>query len=164
MRRAITAVVLAALWLLMSGLYDPLILSFGAASVGIVLWIMARMDKADGDHLDWHLKPAAFIGYILWLMGEIAKANWAVTRVVLYRGKALNQHIFTVPATQHTDIGQVMFANSITLTPGTISIETEPGQFLVHALEYSEGDLAAIADMDARVTACEKPPLTRGGG
>lgn len=150
-----TATVLTALWLLMSGLYKPLILGFGAASVLLVVYVVRRMDAVDGDQFAVRLKPLAFLGYLVWLMVEIAKANWAVTRIVLSPKMPMRQHLFDVPYTQKTDLGQVIFANSITLTPGTISVETEDGHFLVHALDYGDGDMDAIADMDARVSATE---------
>ena len=143
----------------MSGLFKPLILTFGAGSVLFVVFVMARMDRVDGDSLHWKLRPLAFLGYIAWLMGEIAKANWAVTKVILAPRLSLRQHLFVVPVTAETDVAQVSFANSITLTPGTITVETETDNFLVHALNYSEDDPAAMADMDRRVTACE----TKGG-
>lgn len=161
MKRVVMALGMMALWLLMSGIYKPMLIGFGVASVALVIWVLARMDKADGDQLHWHLKPLAFIGYVIWLLGEIAKANWAVTRIILSPGLRQRQHLFVVPVTQKTDIAQVIFANSITLTPGTITIETEPGRFtetgrfLAHALNYSEDDPAALADMDRRVSACE---------
>ncbi len=155
MKGVVTAILLAVLWLLMSGIYKPLILSFGAASVAIVVWVLARMDKVDGDSLEWRLKPTALLGYFLWLMKEIAKANWAVTKVILSPRMHLRQHLFAVPVSQRTDIAQVAFANSITLTPGTITIETEPGRFLVHALSYCDATPGELAEMDARMTAVE---------
>lgn len=117
------------------------------------------MDILDGDQLSIILSPIRFVKYIIWLFAEIARANWAVTKLILARQVQTNQHLFTVRASQQSDLAQVIFANSITLTPGTITVETEPGQFLVHAIDYSEGDLAALADMDARVSAIET-----GGG
>ena len=152
-----TAAVLAAMWLLMSGLFKPLILGFGAASVVLVMFVVRRMDSIDGDRIQLCLKPVASVGYFLWLLKEIAKANWAVTKIILKPSMAIRQHLFIVPLTQHSDLGQTIFANSITLTPGTITVETEPGHFLVHAVAYSEGDHDALADMDRRVTATETP-------
>jgi multicomponent Na+:H+ antiporter subunit E len=67
----------------------------------------------------------------------------------------MRQHLFMVPRSQKTDTGQVIFGNSITLTPGTITIETEGEEFIVHALNYSPDDDAALADMDRRVTQAE---------
>lgn len=155
MRLVGTALLLSALWLLMSGLYKPLILGFGAGSVLLVLIVTRRMDQVDNDRVDISLRPVAFVRYLLWLLVEIAKANWAVTKIVLSPAMPIRQHLFVVPHTQRTDLGQVLFANSITLTPGTISVETEEGQFLVHAVGFCDGDMAALADMDARVTATE---------
>jgi multicomponent Na+:H+ antiporter subunit E len=114
------------------------------------------MDAVDGDRIDLRLKPLGFLQYLAWLMVEIAKANWAVTKVILSRELATRQHLFAVPYSQKTDLGQVIFANSITLTPGTISVETESEHFLVHAVNYHDDDIAALADMDARVTATEQ--------
>jgi len=151
-----TAVFLFALWLLMSGLYEPLIIGFGAASGALVMFVIRRMDAVDDVQVELRLRPIQFTRYLMWLMIEIAKANWAVTKIVLSPRMPIRQHLFAVPVTQATDLGQVIFANSITLTPGTITVETEEGQFLVHAVGYSDSDMAALADMDARVTATEQ--------
>lgn len=154
-RTIFTAIVLTALWLLMSGLYKPMILGFGAASVILVVYVVRRMDAVDGDQFAIRLKPIAFLGYMFWLLVEIAKSNWAVTKIVLSPQMPIRQHMFDVPCSQETDLGQVIFASSITLTPGTISVETEEGHFQVHALDYSDDDMDALADMDARVTAVD---------
>ncbi len=156
MRNIAIVIALFALWLLLSGIYTPMIIGLGFASSLLVLVIIIRMDKRDGDSIEIRLSPFRFAKYMVWLMIEIARANWAVTKTILSRNMNVRQHLFTVPYTQKTDLAQVMFANSITLTPGTITVETEDGQFLVHAISYSDDDPAAIADMDARITACEK--------
>ncbi len=155
MRSIGVAIALFALWLLMSGLYyKTLVTGLGAASAIFAVYMVRRMDAVDGDQLEINLNPFKFFTYNIWLFGEIAKANWAVTKLIV-SGKPLNQHLFYTPYTQRTDLAQVIFANSITLTPGTISVETEPGRFLVHAVDFSESDHEALADMDARVTATE---------
>ena len=155
MRTALTVLVLFALWLLMSGIYKPLIVGLGVASVLLVVFVVRRMDEVDEDRLELRLKPMKFIGYFGWLLVEIAKSNLAVTRLILAPDMPLRQHLFRAPYTQKSDLGQVIFANSITLTPGTISVEVEDGEFLVHALDYSDDDMDALAEMDARVTATE---------
>jgi len=66
-----------------------------------------------------------------------------------------NQTMFEVPVTQKSEIAQVVFANSITLTPGTVTVESEDDNFIVHALDFGDGDMEALADMDARVSAIE---------
>lgn len=156
MRTIFTAVFLFALWLLMSGIYKPMIIGFGAVSVVLIMVVTRRMDAADGDRVQLGLKPLAFLGYLIWLLVEIAKANWAVTRIVLSPKMPIRQHLFKVPFSQKTDLAQVLFANSITLTPGTISVETGPDDFLVHALAYCAEDNLALAEMDRQVSLTER--------
>lgn len=139
----------------MSGLFKPIILAFGAVSVLLVVYVLHRMDSVDEDRVALPLGPIATIGYFFWLLVEIAKANWAVTKIVLSPKMSITQHLFAVPYTQKSDVGQVIFANSITLTPGTLTVETDLGYFLVHALDYAPGAMDALADMDAHVTAVE---------
>lgn len=159
MRTIGIAIVFFALWLLMSGIFEPFIIGLGAASVLLTLFITSRMDAQDGDRVKLLLAPVKYARYLAWLMLEIARANWAVTKIILARDMPIRQHLFKTPYTQKTDVGQVIFANSITLTPGTITVETEEGHFLVHAVSWSEDDPDALADMDTRITACE----TAGG-
>ena len=156
MRTAGTAILFIGLWLLLSGIYKPLVIGFGVASVIVVIFVLLRMDAADDDRIRLGLKPIAATKYCFWLLVEIAKANWTVTKIILSPEMPLRQHFFAIPYTQRTDLAQVIFANSITLTPGTITIETEPETFLVHAVAYSDEDMDALADMDRRVSGIEK--------
>ena len=155
-RTLIGALGLAALWLLMSGLWDKtLILIFGVLSIIFIMVIMRRLDQADGERLEYALSPFRTTTYLLWLLKEIAVSNIAVAKIILSEKQPENQKLFMVPVSCKTELGQVMFANSITLTPGTITVETENDQFIVHALDYSDGDLDALADMDRRVSETE---------
>ena len=155
MRSLGSAIVLMGLWLLMSGVYTPMIVGFGVVSVLLVVVIIRRMDSVDGDQLDAPINPLKTVKYVAWLLMEIAKCNWIVTKVILSPRMPTRQHMFAVPYTQRSDLAQVIFSNSITLTPGTISVETEQGHFLVHALSYEPSDDLDLADMDRRVSAIE---------
>jgi len=147
---------LAVLWLLTSGLWDkPLILIFGVISIALTMWVAKRMDAADGDHLTIMLRPLETFKYVCWLMVEIAKSNISVSKLIMSGKEPSKQKLFMVPVTCKSEVGQVMFANSITLTPGTITVETENDQFIVHALDFSDDDMDALAEMDARVSATE---------
>ena len=151
----IAALGLAALWLLMSGLFKPLILIFGALSVLLTLYIVRRMDKIDEHKLGYDIGIFSTAKYLVWLMVEIAKSNWAVTKVILSGKVPAQQKMFEVPVSQKSELAQVIFANSITLTPGTVTVESEDDNFIVHALDFGDGDMDALADMDAHVTAIE---------
>ena len=149
------SVILCSLWLLWSGIYKSLLIIFGVGSVLLVLLITIRMNRVDDDRIQIELNPLKFIGYICWLLVEIAKSNIAVTKTILSSSMPIKQNLFDVPYTQRTDLGQVIFANSITLTPGTVTVETEDGHFLVHALSYSHDDLEVLEGMDRRVRTAE---------
>jgi len=137
----IAALGLAALWLLMSGLYKTLIFVLGSISVVLTVFIIKRMDKVDEHKLGYDIGVFSTLKYLVWLMVEIAKSNWAVTQVILSRKKPENQKMFEVPVTQKSEIAQVVFANSITLTPGTVTVESEDDNFIVHALDFGDGDI-----------------------
>lgn len=148
--------ILAALWLLMSGLWDkPLILIFGVISIFVTLYAVHRMMTADGEQLLFPVNPIKLVTYTLWLLVEIAKSNWTVTKVILSGKMPERQKFMLTAVTQKADINKVIYANSITLTPGTITVETENDRFLVHALQSGDDDIEALEDMDRRVTAIE---------
>ena len=64
--------------------------------------------------------------------------------------------MFSVPLSPKCDAAQVIFANSITLTPGTITVETEKNSLLVHSLNFSDNTEDEIVDMGSRVCNCER--------
>ena len=74
------------------------------------------------------------LSYFVWLFIEIIKANIAVIRAVLSPNLEISPTLTKIPTPQDSDIGKVIFANSITLTPGTVSVSMEDDYILVHAL------------------------------
>ncbi len=162
LRTVIGALGLAALWLLMSGLWSkPIVLTFGVLSIALSVWVARRMDAVDGEQLAFVLNPLKMTGYLGWLLWEIAKSNIAVAKLILSGDQCKRQKLFMAPVSCESEIAQVVFANSITLTPGTITVETENDQFIVHALDFSDDDMDALAEMDARVRATEMMGQTR---
>lgn len=145
---------LAAFWLVSSGHFSVLMMSFGAVSIALVLFIAHRMDVIDHESQPIHLTfrlPA----YYLWLNKEIILSNITVVKHIWLGNTSISPAMKTITASQKTDIGKVIYANSITLTPGTVTVAMDNDQFLVHALvEDSLKDLES-GDMDRRVTQLE---------
>ncbi len=143
--------VLFGLWLLLSGHYTPLLIGLGLASCALVVGITHRMDVIDHEghpvHLTWR-----GTAYLPWLVVEIAKANADVARRILTPGKSISPTMLRVRSTQATDLGRAIFANSITLTPGTVSVDVGNGEILVHALSRDGADELAGGEMDRRVS------------
>lgn len=138
----------------MSGIYIPLILILGVISCGIVVAIAMRMDVIDHEAVPVHLTFKALL-YWPWLLVEIVKANLDVTKRVLGL-TPISPTMVRIKATQKTELGIVIFANSITLTPGTISIDVhEDGDILIHALSRDGVEGLEGGEMDRRVTEME---------
>tara|TARA_B100000676_G_scaffold273075_1_gene291486 strand:- start:44 stop:466 length:423 start_codon:yes stop_codon:yes gene_type:complete len=138
----------------MSGVFLSLILVLGIVSCAIVVFIAMRMDVVDHEAVPLHITFRALL-YWPWLMTEIVKANFDVTKMVLGL-TPISPTMVQIKATQKTDLGLVTFANSITLTPGTISIDLDQdGHILVHAISREGAEAVADGEMDRRVTEME---------
>lgn len=155
MRHVSLILALAAFWLLLSGHFTPFLLAAGAGCVLAITWFVdRRMRVVDLEGHPSHLSLNA-LTYWPWLLWEIAKAGWDVTKIILHPRLPISPEMIRVPASQKTDVGLVIYANSITLTPGTISVETDDGSILVHALTRAGAEGLESGDMDRRCTAFE---------
>lgn len=159
MRKAIIpGFVLLGLWLLMSGHFDPLLLTLGVVSSAGVALLGVRFGffERQGAPIVFSLRLLAF--YLPWLALEIIKSTLDVTRCVWRLQMGISPVVFTVPASQRTSLGLAVHANSITLTPGTLSIDTEVDTIEVHALTREMAAGLLDGSMDRRVRALEVPP------
>ncbi len=145
---------LAAFWLANSGHNTALMLSLGAISITIVVYIAHRMDVVDHEAQPLHL-TLKIPGYYAWLIKEIIVANLLVVKHIWLGNKSISPGFTTVTASQKTDIGKVIYANSITLTPGTVTVNLQGDQFMVHALLRESIKNLESGEMDRRVTQLE---------
>lgn len=155
MRKITTLFALAISWLAWSGHYNGLILSFGALSCLFVFYLLNRIGLADLDPRSARTF-SKMVFYIPWLLVEVIKSNIAVARIVWRPTLDINPAVEDIPATQATSLGLVAFANSVTLTPGTLSMNAEAGSLKVHALDASSFEGDGFAEMDRRVTELEQ--------
>ncbi|MGW0733924.1 Na+/H+ antiporter subunit E [Streptomyces sp. NPDC002851] len=150
-----TALFAAVFWLVLSGHYEPLPLALGAVSVAVVCWITRRAG------LDRHVVTLPFVlrlpGYLLWLSAQVLVAAWAVIRKVWAPRQYLRPVVESTPAPQLSELAQVIYANSITLTPGTLSLDVGEDRIEVHSLELADikelregGMLARVRRTEAR--------------
>lgn len=146
---------LVVLWLALSGYFAMLLLFLGAASCALVLFLALRMDRIDEEAIPLAMRAWRWVFYSLWLGVEIVKSNLAVARVLVDPCLPIRPAVFRVNATQRTLLGHVVYANSITLTPGTVSIDLHGDAIDVHSL--LEPDFETLAEMDRRVSAMERP-------
>ena len=145
------AVVLVAVWVLLSGIIEPLLLSLGVASGLAVAWLKARADRDDGEPVYFALRVGRLPGYLLWLSWEIVKSNVDVSRRILSPSLPIAPAVRWLPASQRSELTRVMYADSITLTPGTLSIDLTDDSVEVHALNEDSLDALERGEMDSRV-------------
>ncbi len=147
-------VALMGVWLLLSGLFDAFFLSLAAICCGLVVYIAQRMDVIDHEGQPVHISRR-FITYLPWLAWQIIRANVYVARRIASPKMPIDPVLKWIPASQPTDLGKVIYANSITLTPGTIATGVEGDRIQVHALTPELMDELEEGSMDARVRAVE---------
>jgi multicomponent Na+:H+ antiporter subunit E len=162
MYRILTFCLLFALWLVLSGLFDPFHLTLGVISCGLV-------SRFSSDYLfeDQSVTSAQrarqffrFPGYSLWLLYEIFLANLYVFKLALRPSGLgdLKPQVVRFRTHLKTDFAKYIFASSITLTPGTVTIRIDGDEFYVHAIsDYTA--LGLEGQMEKRIAAVWEPDL-----
>lgn len=145
---------LFAFWLALSGHYTPMLVAVGAASAVVCVLVAARARVADAEghpiELFW-----GGLTYFPWLFSEIAKSAWSVTKVILHPSLPISPTMTVVQASQKTTAGVASYANSITLTPGTITVGVDGNALTVHALVRDGAIDLESGGMDRRVSQFE---------
>ena len=147
------ALALAAFWLVNSGMFKSLLLTLGVVSVVFVIAILQRMKREDGESFPLIVPSLRLPGYLLWMIGQIIRSNLDVARCVWRGPAAISPTLVTVKASQSTDLGRVLYANSITMTPGTVTLQVQDDQLEVHALTRETAADLEQGEMDRRVSA-----------
>lgn len=143
---------LAAFWFLLSGQTAPLFIALGVLSVMLTLILAARLKIIGRDASPYH-RIVQLLVYFGWLVVEIVKANIAVIVRIVGPRHAIDPVLVTVKTTAKTDLGKALFANSITLTPGTVTADVDGDTLKVHALVRENSSPASFAGMDRKAAA-----------
>jgi multicomponent Na+:H+ antiporter subunit E len=146
--------VLFLFWLLLSGHFTPFLVAMGVVCTIAILALAGRMGVIDEEGHPIHLIVAA-LTYWPWLAVEIVKSGWSVAKLVLDPAMPVSPTLVKVRASQKTRVGVNIYANSITLTPGTISVDVQGNDILVHAITADGAADVAAGRMDRRVSRME---------
>jgi multicomponent Na+:H+ antiporter subunit E len=121
----------------------------------LVVLINVRMESINGEYHPPILLSAKLPGYLVWLLKEIVKSNLQVVRCIWQKKPAISPTVFTVKVSQQTDLCKMLYANSITMTPGTVTLEVRGDEFEVHALTRNAAEGLQSGEMDRRVRSLE---------
>ena len=145
---------LFAFWLALSGHYTPMLVAAGIASTVVCVFAAIRMRAVDAEGHPIELFRGA-LTYFPWLAVEIAKSAWTVTMVILHPRLPISPTMTVVRASQKSRAGVATYANSITLTPGTVTVEVAGNDLTVHALVRAGADELEDGGMNRRVNVFE---------
>lgn len=152
MRVFALAVLLIAAWILWSGFFKPLLLGLGAISCLLTLYVVRRMGYFDNETYAFRYGFRLF-GFWGWLAREIVSSSIEVARIVLSREIKVDPRIVNIDAGDLDPVDQAVFGNSITLTPGTLTLDVYEGKLRVHALTAEGAAALERGDMHRRVMA-----------
>jgi multicomponent Na+:H+ antiporter subunit E len=144
-------VILIVAWLLWSGIYKPLLLGLGAFSCVLCIYLAHRVGffrQASGLHLIPRLPR-----YWFWLLIEIVKSSFDVAKIVLSPKLPISPTLIEFDALPQGPIGQAILGNSITLSPGTVTLDVHDGKLLVHCLTREGARALLSGDANSRAAA-----------
>jgi len=146
--------VLAVSWVLWSGIYKPLLLGLGAFSCLLSVYIAHRMGFFRHQAL-MGLLPG-LPAYWWWLLREIVVSSVSVARLILTPSLPISPVVVVLDAKTKGDVGQVILGNSITLSPGTVTLDVHEGKMLVHCLTSESALALQDGEINRRVAKLER--------
>ena len=147
-------------WFILSGLIAPFMLLLGLVSTAFVVYIINKMDLIDEEISFHNFNIMGLLLYLPWLLKEIIISNIKVCLYIIMPNKKINPQIIKVKSSQISELGHVLYANSITLTPGTVTIDVDGDTFTVHTLDDQFKESLESNEMDRKIKSTEKnyPP------
>ena len=156
MRITIAAVLMFLFWFILSGHTELWLILLGLLSVGLSIFLSKRMNIMDREGHPFHL-TIRLLHYFLFLGEQILIANLDVVKRILKPGRTTSPQIIQITHNKKTNLGKVIYANSITLTPGTVTLELTKNNIKVHALSQNGVDALQTGQMANRVPDDETP-------
>ena len=153
--RLLTFLLLLGTWVIFSGVLDAFHLGLGVICCGIVTWLSSDfLFQNKGKGLAARLVEALrFVSYALWLLWQVVQANIHVLKLAFAPdNREIRPRLVRFRTSLKSEFARYVFANSITLTPGTVTLDVDGDEFVVHAIsKHVAEDLPG--EMEKRVAA-----------
>ena len=150
LRRLAVFLILFAFWLVLSGHYDSLHLSFGLVCAALVAVFSYDLFLPDATSPKKLLRTWRFLCYLPWLLCQVVLANLHVVSLVIHPRK-IRPQIIRFKTSLTSDLSKLTLGNSITLTPGTITVDIDDGEFYVHVLSDKAARELVTGNMERRI-------------
>jgi len=152
LRMLLLTLVLGTVWLLWSGLFKPLLIGLGLFSCLLTVYVLHRMQFFRDDTLALRYGPGLLF-FLAWLIKEVVLSCLEVAKVVLAPKIRMSPRVLSLDVAHLGPVDQVLLGNSITLTPGTLTMDLHQGRITVHALTRAGADALEAGEMQRRVSA-----------
>lgn len=145
-------IILFGFWVIMSGIWQLKFLVVGLATSLVVAWVtlpllrLSSVSDQNKSYMAFSLPYLKLMAYIPWLLWEILKANVEVVKLILDPRMPIQPVMVTFEKPMSNPIAHVFLANSITLTPGTVTVDLRDGVYHVHAINQKAAESLAPAD------------------
>lgn len=156
-RRALYALVLFGLWMLLSESLHPLHVATGLAAALVIVTLNTRAPASSPYRVQW-LRAAL---YVPWLLSRILLSGLHLSYLILHPRMPIQPKLFRHATALGHEAGVVLLSNSITLTPGTITVEADDDSVLVHAMDGQSAEDVLGDRLQRRIAAVFEP---REGG
>lgn len=150
MRLVSLALFLFGFWVAMSGQFKPLLLTLGVLSALACVGVAARIRIVDREGHPIALLPRTLL-YFPWLIKQVFRTGWHVAKIILNPALPISPTMTTVRGNQKTSAGLATYANSITLTVGSVVARISGHELTVHALQREGALELEEGEMDRRV-------------
>ncbi|MBJ40767.1 MAG: hypothetical protein CMD84_00610 [Gammaproteobacteria bacterium] len=151
-------------WFLLSGMTNLFMIILGLLSSFFVVWIINKMDLVDHEVSFHNFSISKLIMYFFWLLREIIISNLKVCLCIVAPNKKINPEIIKIKSSQNSEFANVLYANSITLTPGTVTIDVDKNNFTVHTLDAQFKESLETNIMDEKILSTEQNVNNKGKG
>jgi multicomponent Na+:H+ antiporter subunit E len=155
MYRIVIFLLLFGIWIIFSGQFDAFHLSLGIISCLIVTAISSSFFFSNRSKtLSTRIGELMRLpGYMLWLLWQVVLSNIHILKMALTPGeiKELDPSLVRIKTKLKTDFGKYALANSITLTPGTITIDIDGDEMLIHSISKHTADGVKDDTMERKV-------------
>ena len=148
-------------WVLLNGKWNAEIAIVGAIVCAALYAFMAAF-MGYSPRKEWQLvkRIPRIIGYFFYLVKEICISSWETMKLIWSPEKEIEPRVTSFHTRLHTEAGKVVLANSITMTPGTITVDVQDDLFLIHCLDESFDMGAEGFEMENRIARVEgKAPV-----
>lgn len=151
-RLTILLLILVVAWLLWSGIYKPLLIGLGAFTCLLSLYLAHRMGALELSMFSWHVVPR-LPRYWAWLLKEITLSSFAVAKMILQRDLSISPTTIEFECLPTDPVGQAILGNSISLTPGSVTLDIHEGRVTVHCITQAGAEALLEGEMNRRVAA-----------